>query len=364
MREGRYPFNPKPGYIRGDGRGIHKKHPTHGPALKAVLIRIATKQVTPSKGLIELNASKFMADGHAPYKMDKFRKIVTDPFYAGIVEMDKQVKVRNENGLHEALISKAQHLELLKIMDGKKKNQGGPRKNGNPEYPLSNHVSCSACIEKRYGRFVGFTHSNGKKVHFYHKYRCRSCKRYITRHDLHSAITQHFQPINNEMRRAFLTALNTVWKQQEGQAVQTASRIRHEITVLERAIAQHVEAITDPANLTIKQDLLASIASKKEEISKLEDDLEKQGSIADDDKNKFLGFAFDFINNIGSHFLDYDLSVEHRVRCKQILFPAGFYLNTDNKVYTPMISPIYGLASNKKDLSDKEKSLLVRVQRL
>jgi hypothetical protein len=84
-----------------------------------------------------------------------------------------------------------------------------------------------------------------------------------------------------------------------------------------------------------------------------------QGNIADDDKNRFLGFAFDFINNIGSHFLDYDLSVEHRVRCKQILFPAGFYLNTENKVYTPIISPIYGLATTKKDSPETEKSFMV-----
>ena len=50
--------------------------------------------------------------------------------------------------------------------------------------------------------------------------------------------------------------------------------------------------------------------------------------------------------------------------CKQILFPAGFCVSSDKKVYTPEISPIYRLARNKKDLPSAEKSLLVRVKRL
>src|SRR6266851_2631395 len=103
---------------------------------------IYTRRVTLTQGLIDLNNSEFMTDGHSPYKMDKFRKIVTDSFYAGVVEIDKQVQVRNEDGLHDPLISLEQHYALVRIMDDKKKNQIGPRKNGNPKYPLSNLVNC------------------------------------------------------------------------------------------------------------------------------------------------------------------------------------------------------------------------------
>lgn len=364
LREGRYPFSPKPGYKRGKQRGIQEVHPVRGIALRDTLIKIVTKQVTPTQGLIELNKSKFMSDGHALYKMDKFRKIVTDPFYAGIIEIDKQVKVRNENGLHEPLITKDQHIELIRIMDSKKKNQGGPRKNGNPEYPLSNHVSCDLCTDKKNGRYVGFRHSNGRNIHFYHKYRCRACKRYLTRSDLHTMVASSFKPINEEARSAFLKALNTVWKEQEGQAVQTGNRIKHDISILEQTIARQVEAVTDPSNASVKDDILTSIANKKQEIIGLEDELEKLKHIADEDKDRFLRFAFDFIDNIGSRFLDPDLSPEHRVRCKLILFPAGFYLNAENKVYTPQISPIYGVMTNKKGTEVPLNSHLVRVRGL
>jgi hypothetical protein len=37
------------------------------------------------------------------------------------------------------------------------------------------------------------------------------------------------------------------------------------------------------------------------------------------------------------------------MRCKQIVFPAGFYLDADNKVYTPEISHLIRLAAKKKD---------------
>ena len=366
LKEGRYPFSPKPGYKGGIRRGIPDIHPVRGKALKKVMIRIVTKQVSPPEGLIELNSSAFVKSGHSPYKMDKFRKILTDPFYAGILEIDKQVKVRNEDGLHDPLITQEQHYELVRIMDGKKKNQKGPRKNGNPEYPLSNHITCEACADKSaIPRYVGFDHGNGKNPKLiYHKYRCRACGHYLKRSELHDMVSKFFRPISKEKRNLFLAALNQVWKQQEGQAIQEAGRITHKIADLERIITQQVEALTDPANISVKDDILASIAKKKQEIADHEEELEKLKHVADGDRDRFLSFAFDFIENVGSRFLDRDLSPEHRLRCKLILFPAGFYLNAENKVYTPQISPIYGLASNKKDLPKPEKSLLVRVQGL
>jgi DNA invertase Pin-like site-specific DNA recombinase len=148
LQEGRYPFSPKPGYKRGYERGIQEVHPVTGPALKQVLTKVASHQLTPSQGLIALNKSAFGKD-RALYKMDKFRKILADPFYAGIVEINKQVKFRNENGLHEPIITKDQHFELLRIINSKQKSQSGPSKNGNPKYPMSNQVVCDNCMDKQ-----------------------------------------------------------------------------------------------------------------------------------------------------------------------------------------------------------------------
>lgn len=366
LKEGRYTFSPKPGYKRGYERGIQEVHEVRGPALRKVLIKLASHMVTPTQALIELNKSEFVKDGHAPYKMDKFRTIVADPFYAGIVEIDKQVKVRNENGLHEALITKDQHYELVKIINAKKKNQAGPRKNGNPKYPGNNIVFCDLCKEKRYGKYVGFDHGNGQNPKLvYEKYRCRACNRYMSRKEMHDGIAMCLKRkptkagIDDLMR-----ALNVVWKDKEGQAVQDKTRIKHRIRSIEISIANQVEAATDPENASIKRNIMELIEKKKKEVKDLENELSQLESIADRDKENFLRFAFDFIQDTSSHFLDPGLSQENRLRCKQVIFPAGFWVDAQENVYTPEISPLYRLATKKKDAEASDNSHLVRVRRL
>lgn len=364
LREGRWTFVPKPGYMKGRERGIPEIHPDRGPALQKVLIDIATYRVTPSQGLIDLNKSLFMSDGHSSYKMDKFRKIVTDPFYAGILEIDKQVKVRNENGLHTPLITKEQHYELLRIMDNKPKNQAGPRKNGNPKYPANNIVTCDNCLDKRNGRVVGFDHTNGRSKKVYERYRCRVCGRSIMRQDLHSEIERQFKEYQLTVQgiEDLLRALEIVWSKKEGEAEQEVSRIRLKISSLNKSIAQQVEAATDPANSLITEEILKAISTKKDEVVLLEDQIDKLKSDAEYNKKEFLEFALNFLSIMSNKFLE--VSHENRVRCKQAIFPAGFYLDENKKVYTPEISPFITLAAKKKDAKASDISHLVRVKRL
>lgn len=353
LEHGRYPFAPKPGYKRGYEVGIPEVHPVRGPILKDVLIRIVTKLVTPTQGLIELNNSEFMVGGHSPYKMDKFRRIVTDPFYAGVVEIDKQVKVRNEHGLHEPLITMEQHKELVRLMDDKPKTQSGPRKNGNPKYPVSNLINCYECRSNRIGRLVGYDHTNGKpNSAIYEKYRCRSCGRLQHRSELHPKIEQQFKdnPVSEKGINELLKALDIVWRQREGQAEQETYRIRHKIKTLNIAVSQQVEAATDPSNSTIKDEILAAIEGKKAEVIELERQLEAINSEADNDRGQFLSFAFDFVSNMGDKFLDPDIvSRDNRLRCKDVMFPAGFWIDKNNKVYTPEVSELIRLANSNKN---------------
>lgn len=366
LKQGRYPFAPKPGYRRGYEKGIQEIHEVKGPILKDTLLDIYFKRKTPTQALIELNKSDFMK-GRPPYKMDKFRKIVTDPFYAGIVEINKQVKYRNVNGLHTALITIEQHEELIRIMDAKQKYQKGPRKNGNPEYPVSNLVTCEVCVDNSsIPRYVGYDHGNGKsKTLVYHKYRCRGgCKRYLSREELHPQIEKQFKdnPITDEGISDLLKALDIVWEQQEAQAKLDIVRLNQKIKALNEKISSQAIAAIDPSNTSIKQEILASVAEKKDKVFELEDELSKLGQKADSDKERFLRFAFDFIDNMGAKFLE--LEKVDRLRCKQIVFPAGFYLSSSNKVYTPEISPLYRLATNKKDAEASNMVQMVRVRGL
>ena len=163
LKQGRWTFHPKPGYMKGQLNGIPEIHPIKGKALQEVLLDMCHERLAPPQALKKLNSSAFMNDGHSLYKMDKFRKIALDPFYAGIVEISKQVDVRNEAGLHEPLLTIEQHKKIIKIFQDRPKNQKGPRKNGNPDFPLSNLITCENCVNSStIPRFVGFNHGNGK----------------------------------------------------------------------------------------------------------------------------------------------------------------------------------------------------------
>lgn len=360
LMEGRYPSAPKPGYKRGFEKAIHEVYKPHGLPLKAILVKIANRSITPSQGLVMYNKVRAKVN-LSPIKLDKFRRIVADPYYAGIVEMDEQVKYRNENGLHEALISKEQHRQLVTIIRGKEKNQTGPRKGGNPKYPMNNLVSCDLCSATPNGRIVGFDHSNGKpNSKVYEKYRCRACKRYWFRSEIHEMIKQHFQAhtITDSGRDELIKALRIVWKQREGDVAQESIRMKHEIESTIHAISQQVEAISDPENSSIRQEILAVIDKKKQKRVELEERLEDLESSVKQNQEQFLIFAFKFVEDMGSKFLE--ISPENRLRCKQIIFPAGFHLDKNGKVYTPEISHLYRLATKKKDAETSSLTQMVQ----
>jgi DNA invertase Pin-like site-specific DNA recombinase len=362
LKAGRYPFSPKPGYMKGRRAGVPEIHPVRGPALRNVLIRIAEHIVTPTQGLIELNKSDYTLE-RATLKMDKFRNIATDPFNAGVVEIDQQVKVRNEAGVHEPLINPDQHRELIRIFDTKKKNQLGPRKNGNPEYPLNTITLHDTCLElKNKGKFVGYKHSNGKNPSLiYKKYRCRSCGLYLSRDDLHSKVAQLFtdNPISEDGIRNLSEALDTVWNQKNSEAKQESSRISKQINSLRQDIENRAMAAIDPSNIAIKPEILSNIEKMKSQITELEEQLTILNEKSDTDKQRFLDFAFNFAINMQESF--FSLTPEDAKKCKQIIFPAGFYMDSDKNVYTPEISPLIRLATNKKDAEASDFTHLVRV---
>lgn len=165
-------------------------------------------------------------------------------------------------------------------------------------------------------------------------------------------------PVSEEGKSDLLEALEIVWRQKAVDLEQEKRRVLHQQNSLRLSISQQVEAATDPSNATIKDEILSSIAKKKEEVQELEGELGRMSNDAKEDKEKFLQFAFDFVDDMGTKFLE--ISSENRTRCKLIIFPAGFYWNAENKVYTPEISPLIRLAGNKKDAHASNKSLLVQ----
>lgn len=361
LKEGRWTFVPKPGYMKGEIRGIPDIHPVRGKELQRNLKRLAAGYVGPTKGLIELNKSNF-TQNHAPYKMDKYRKIATDIFYAGIIDMDVQVKVSGVKGLHKPLITLEEHYRLVEVFDNKPKYQIGPKRNGNPKFPLNNLMEHESCIDlKNKGRLVGYDHTNGKYKKIYQKYRCRSCNEYWHKQDVDSKVTDLFNryEMSPATQRKIIEALQIVWIKDRENKVHEERSIRLAMANLEKIIEQKVESATDDTNSAIKDDILKIIEKKKDELSNLEQQLKKLNSKEEEDKQQFMEFALSFIQETGKHFLEPYLTKEYRMVCKQMLFPAGIYINPDGKVYTPEASVFYRGEGMKKDAEASEISHLV-----
>ncbi len=363
---GRYTYCPKPGYMKGTTPGIHLIHPDRGPALQKVLIRVAAGLVSPTNALIELNKSLFTKN-HALYKMDKFRKIATNPYYAGVVCINKQVKVYNEHGLHEAIITLKQHHRIVEIFDNKPKYQTGPKRAGNPMFPLSNFLEDDQCLElKDKGRLVGVPLTNGKSPKIYKKYRCRSCKYSWNLDVMHDMIDSFFSKyeMSDSTQQSILSALDTVWQKDSENKIQNMTSVRRSIVELKNIIRQQVESAADPSNSLIKNQLIEIIEENKVKIIKLESELERLTNDEENDKREFMSFALSFIQKTSQHFLEPYVSRDNRLRCKLMLFPGGIRIKDKEKVYTPELSIFYRGEARKKDTEVSEDSHLVRMRRL
>ena len=368
IREGRLPSSPKVGYTKGTVAGVHAINPTLAIPLQRVLRKLASRLLSPTDALKELNAGEF-GKHYAKFKMDRFRQVACEPYYAGIIDLKGRFNLRNENGLHEPLITKEEHEQILRVFNRNPKTQFGHRKNKNTVYPLSNKITCDNCFsaDKKYPRFCSCPISNGKNrktTKFYEKYRCRGCSRYLDKADTHAS---------------FSVLLNsTIFpdsqiKQLKGKLIKTfnAKHVdkRAEIQRLEavnvnltKKIENQVDAVIDPKNEFIKDEIAKSIkrlqAEHKENESKVED-LRNQN---DNDLQEFLDFAFAFLDDKGKHF--FELSEVDMKRCKQLVFPAEIFVDKNKNVYTNEISAIFRGQSIEKDTEVSLKSNVVRVRRL
>lgn len=103
-----------------------------------------------------------------------------------------------------------------------------------------------------------------------------------------------------------------------------------------------------------KDDLIASISADKAEVQENIDQLEEQQRV----KQSAIEYALNFMHDVKQLWIDADPDL--KARFQKMIFPEGLTFDTTTLVFgTDTISPLYRYAPNKKDLSVKEKSLLV-----
>lgn len=129
-----------------------------------------------------------------------------------------------------------------------------------------------------------------------------------------------------------------------------------------QAITNQIKALANPSNAFIADEIREEIEKLKTELANNQEKIDLLADQHQSDLGEFLEFAFNFLSNKGRHF--FELNGTDMKRCKQMLFTGKIYVDADKKVYTHDTSPIFRYESNKKDLSETEKSFMVRVKRL
>ena len=102
---------------------------------------------------------------------------------------------------------------------------------------------------------------------------------------------------------------------------------------------------------------MKKVSTHKNKLAELENRIESLEDINEQDKAQFMELALERAEQMWLHFLQ--LPKDKLLQCKQLLIPAGFWVDENENVYTPEISVLYRLATNKKDLSESETPFLV-----
>lgn len=269
--------------------------------------------------------------------IDHFMKVLRCPFYAGAIRIKNWPP--NDNALHEALISLDQY-EVLQAIISKRKPKF-KRTQNNPDFPLSSLMTCTDCG----GKLVGFLHRNGKGGTWY-KYRCRGeCHKQHRRDLAHKGLDRVLAEVevNPDARGVFLTALTEVWESKQQSSLQRVTTLEREIAKLKSKKNKLIVSLSE--NPDLKEDIQQAITEVKASIAEAELDIAATRDI-EKDLVEFIAFTLNHANNLMKNF--WKLEHKDRVRCKQLVFPSGFSINAEEKVYTPEISVILRLAGNKK----------------
>ena len=82
-------------------------------------------------------------------------------------------------------------------------------------------------------------------------------------------------------------------------------------------------------------------------------------SSVDEEFAEFADFALDYTDDLRSRW--WQLPGEKLAECKQLLFRGEIIVQPSGNVYTPSLSHIYSLETNKKDLDEVNFSNMVEL---
>lgn len=377
LNNGLWPFAPKFGYQRGSIKCLLVPIPGVSDLLRSLLNDVADRVLTPTESLAKFNRSTYVKSGqYKPRKMDMWRNFLLDPFNCGILKVDKQVKVYNENGRHEPLTTKEQYRKIVNIIEGSKKKHGAPTAGGNPKYPMANITRCSACYAKdaadgrderhNRGKLKGYDHSNGcGKV--YERYSCRKCNHGILRAELHAQLQDILKnlELTPEALREVVNALGAIWERKKRDIKTELRNLGVRLLELKQRKGNLLSAASDCSDQVLKGEYESEVKKTMAEIEIMQTKYDMLQEDAEKDKIDFMTKAIASTVALSENIFNPDVvSLDSFRKCEKLIFPGGFEIDEKSTLHTPKISPFFRYSSEKKALIRANYSEVVHPARI
>ena len=355
LRAGYYPSNPHTGYKLSDVPGLHVPDYPNWTAMQQTMKEIANGECDISEGLKRVTSRGLRTKnygprgvGGRPVDMFRWKKLLVDPYYAGIISLTGWGVEGEVIGLHDAMITEDEHKILIRLVAQKGKKFNITQ--FNPDFILNNNVECAECLRlgKRECRIVGYYQRKGKKEvspYAYKRYRCRECNLGVRQEDIHEQLRGEFDKlILSERQIEKLKAhLTRIWKSYEKENIERVIIAQGRLRNLQ---TDKSDLITLMAKSPRLQSDIAAEVDRVNELIKTADMELKNTMDYEKDLGEFIEFSLRYLENLKTEF--WELKNKQDVRIyKQLFFPAGIQITQDRKVYIPEISPVY-LYENEK----------------
>ncbi len=359
---GYYLSHPHPGYMKSNVPGIHSPDKSRFELLQKGSRLIIFAQYTPKQAVRWINENGYRTSGGKKLDLGKYSKAIVDRYYCGIISIKSEGWVKNADGLHEPMFSKREHELLVRILS---KRNPQIRRRHNPDFPVANLIRHEECKhEDLSNKYSGFwknkgTRSNGQQRPLSPVYRCRACRRQVSRERLHNGIDDHlsnleFLPSNT----AFKKALLKVWRNQRGTINQRLNVLQASKGKLEEDIKTTAVKYADEPEGAVKNALRLVLEDFDNRLKEIQNNISSAKNVEIESED-FVQFAFDYVTKLQKQW--WSMSFDDRRRGEQILFNGDFFVDNYAKVHTPNISSIYRLGTNKKALSDMDNAHLVEL---
>lgn len=181
---------------------------------------------------------------------------------------------------------------------------------------------------------------------YYERYRCRGCNTYFTKEELHSKVSFKLDTTVLDERELLVKELTSLWRSQVSDNQSKITALNNRVHLIEQQQANMAMELASTDNETVKRAMVAAIENKEQEKLATQADIKAHTDV-DTELEDFIAYSIDYTENLKAKY--WSLSWDRRKRCELLLYPDGFYVNRQKKVYTPKVSPIYRDAAKQKE---------------